>query len=250
MREINNPTLGLLVGAAYKSSFIALVQDGVVCVFREYEDLRASKDLLGEIEGLMADWIASSQAPRKDGDCKEQNHEGPIDGNDLRLAYIAAIEGPGAFTSLRVSLTLINAIALAKAIPLVGIDGLEVIDGVLATKSETGAARVVLQNAYNNELYYRIQIKTRVLSGYAASDELKATLASLPPHTLCGGDGTLFLQKFFETHTNTLKVVTVTLRESADTMGKISHELFTAGKTVDELEPRYLKEQVFKKRDE
>ena len=51
-----------------------------------------------------------------------------LDANNIKpsdLQFIAIDQGPGAFTSLRVTITFVNALAFAQKIPLIGIDGLD-----------------------------------------------------------------------------------------------------------------------------
>lgn len=85
--------------------------------------------------------------------------------NSLKISdlnFICADQGPGAFTSLRVTISTINGISFAQKIPLIGIDGLD------ALAQETCAAffeknskeiptiLISLLNAFNNEVYFSI----------------------------------------------------------------------------------------------
>jgi tRNA threonylcarbamoyl adenosine modification protein YeaZ len=79
------------------------------------------------------------------------------------LHFIAVDKGPGAFTSLRVTITTINGISFATGIPLIGVCGLQ---GLFeqchyAIQQKKNAKKiewiVVLLNAYNNDVYFLIE---------------------------------------------------------------------------------------------
>jgi tRNA threonylcarbamoyladenosine biosynthesis protein TsaB len=81
------------------------------------------------------------------------------------IDFIATDQGPGAFTSLRVTISTINGISFAKHIPLIGIDGLQ------ALLQETNA--IPLLNAYNNEVYYALNNKKSYKKIDALLDDLQ-----------------------------------------------------------------------------
>lgn len=98
--------------------------------------------------------------------------------NNLQLSdldFICADQGPGAFTSLRVTISTINGIAFATKIPLIGIDGLtalaeETKHSVMLKKNKIDFDFVApLLNAYNNEVYFYIN---KELHGYKKVDLL------------------------------------------------------------------------------
>jgi tRNA threonylcarbamoyladenosine biosynthesis protein TsaB len=78
------------------------------------------------------------------------------------LNFICADQGPGAFTSLRVTISTINGLSFAQKIPLIGIDGLDAISqetcDIFFEKSakEAPTLLISLLNAYNNEVYFSI----------------------------------------------------------------------------------------------
>jgi tRNA threonylcarbamoyladenosine biosynthesis protein TsaB len=82
------------------------------------------------------------------------------------LSFIAIDRGPGAFTSLRVSIATVNGIAFAHKIRLIGINGLEALSLQASTlpsfsdytKTQTSkpCVLVALLNAYNNDVYFAI----------------------------------------------------------------------------------------------
>lgn len=78
------------------------------------------------------------------------------------LNFISADQGPGAFTSLRVTISTINGISFAQKIPLIGIDGLDALsletltDFLEKKPQEKPDVLISLLNAYNNDVYFAI----------------------------------------------------------------------------------------------
>ena len=79
--------------------------------------------------------------------------------NDIN--FICVDQGPGAFTSLRVTISTVNGLGFANKIPLIGIDGLDALSNeafdVYYKEGKEGANILVsILNAYNNDVYYSI----------------------------------------------------------------------------------------------
>src|SRR5271155_4901602 len=75
--------------------------------------------------------------------------------HDLRLsdlAFIAANQGPGPFTTLRVVIATINGIAFASNITLVGVDGLNAL--MQEYKDPSCDRTICMLNAFNHDVYY------------------------------------------------------------------------------------------------
>ncbi len=75
------------------------------------------------------------------------------------LSFIAIDQGPGAFTSLRVTIATVNGLAFAGKIPLIGIDGLESLSQQSSNnldKNQSFDLLITLLNAYNNDVYFKI----------------------------------------------------------------------------------------------
>lgn len=70
------------------------------------------------------------------------------------LNFICAHQGPAPFTTLRVSLTLLNGLSFARKIPLIGVDGLHVFTHEF-TNPECSYT-IALLNAFCNDIYYGI----------------------------------------------------------------------------------------------
>jgi len=92
------------------------------------------------------------------------------------LNFIAVDQGPGAFTSLRVTISTVNGLSFASKVPLIGIDGLDALaeQAIKEIKnSQKTELLVVLLNAYNDDVYYKINSdKIEIQKGYKKIDLL------------------------------------------------------------------------------
>jgi tRNA threonylcarbamoyl adenosine modification protein YeaZ len=70
------------------------------------------------------------------------------------LSFIAANQGPGPFTTLRVVIATVNGISFATRIPLIGVDGLDVF--LNEYKDTQYPVTVALLNAFNQDAYFGI----------------------------------------------------------------------------------------------
>ncbi len=87
------------------------------------------------------------------------------------ISFIGINQGPGPFTTLRVTLATINGIAFASGIPLVGVDGIQAL--VDEHYSSEYPYTVALLNAFNDEAYYALQSPHRELRiGYNKIDQV------------------------------------------------------------------------------
>lgn len=91
------------------------------------------------------------------------------------IAYIGINQGPGPFTTLRVTLATINGIAFASRIPLVGVDGLKAL--IEENRNDKWRYTIALLNAFNDEAYYAIEAPHHELRiGYKKIDALIAEI--------------------------------------------------------------------------
>ena len=96
------------------------------------------------------------------------------------LAFIAAHQGPGPFTTLRVVIATINGISFARKIPLVGVNGLEAF--LREYPNEHGVRSVCLLNAFNHDVYYAYyDDHQKLVMGAANGEQFLHDLASLYP---------------------------------------------------------------------
>ena len=94
------------------------------------------------------------------------------------LDFITVDQGPGAFTSLRVVITIVNALSFAKKIPLIGVDGLDALYYQVVDKSDYKNIVVIL-NAYNNDVYFAFKKNDVLEKGYKKIDLLIYELKEL-----------------------------------------------------------------------
>lgn len=69
------------------------------------------------------------------------------------LSFIAANQGPGPFTTLRVVIATVNGLSFAQKIPLIGVNALE---ALLAEHTDQQPNKIALLNAFGHDLYYGI----------------------------------------------------------------------------------------------
>ncbi|MFH1461920.1 MAG: tRNA (adenosine(37)-N6)-threonylcarbamoyltransferase complex dimerization subunit type 1 TsaB [bacterium] len=141
---------------SYSNLEISLYQGFDIIEKFEEDNLRASSLLIPKIKNLLQD--------------------NSLDLKDLD--FIAVNQGPGAFTSLRVVITIVNALAFANKIPLIGIDGLDAL--YFKTQDKTDSTNiVVILNAYNNDVYYAFNKDGNLEKGYKNIDLLLLELKDL-----------------------------------------------------------------------
>jgi tRNA threonylcarbamoyladenosine biosynthesis protein TsaB len=98
------------------------------------------------------------------------------------LAFIGINQGPGPFTTLRVTIATVNGIAFATGIPLVGIHGLQTF--VTEYHSPTIPVTVALLNAFNKDVYYAIASHDQPISiGVDNYMQVLQTIKEQFPHT-------------------------------------------------------------------
>lgn len=132
-------TTYLAIQSSYHTTDIALIQDNSCLERRFYTDRKASSHLVPYIDSLLNDHGKSLSD----------------------LAFIAVDKGPGAFTTLRVTIATLNGIAFARNIPLIGIDGLKALSHEVftdCTRNEKTLPEIIIimLNAYNNDVYFLI----------------------------------------------------------------------------------------------
>ena len=120
------------------------------------------------------------------------------------LAFIAVDQGPGAFTSLRVMISTVNALGFAAKIPLIGVDGLDAL--ALQTKNQTSipVSKIyycILLNAFNQEVFFGIydaHLLPVMDKGYKNIDELLTLIGALEADAtfvFAGNGAKLFAEK-------------------------------------------------------
>lgn len=115
------------------------------------------------------------------------------------LDFIAANQGPGPFTTLRVVIATINGLSFATKIPLIGINSLDALLSEFA--NHPAANKVVMLNAFGRDVYYLIQTNTTsVNSGCGALASVILEITTKIPHDpiLFLGNGFLLNQELLQ----------------------------------------------------
>lgn len=173
------------------------------------------------------------------------------------LDFIVADYGPGAFTSLRVTIATLNGIAYASKVPLVTVSGLDALalqaDDLAKKENLEIDALVGLLNAYNNDVYFVMKGEGVDESGCAKIDEALNIAAQR-----FAGKRVLVVGNAVSLHvpqlSNVFDVAGITAVQlvnsletcSAEYVGRLGSRYWLAGKNiVTEIIPNYLKEQMF-----
>ncbi|BDC35127.1 hypothetical protein Noda2021_10850 [Candidatus Dependentiae bacterium Noda2021] len=115
------------------------------------------------------------------------------------LSFIAANQGPAPYTTLRVVLTTVNGISFSTNIPLIGLDGLELF--AQEYMDTHYPQTVIVQNAFNQELYYALVSCQGILSkGYnTASECIQFINETFPCNTIrILGNGYMLHKQLFD----------------------------------------------------
>lgn len=223
------------IQATYNTTDIALFEDEK-CLEQFFRaDLKASSHLIPYLDSLL----------RNNGKTLSD------------LAFIALDKGPGAFTTLRVTIATLNGVAFAHKIPLIGIDGLEALTHELLCslpipQANLSTTIVTLLNAYSNDVYFMISdIKngstTTVDYGCQNIDIVLESLASkiFEQKIFFTGNGALLHQERITKKLSLLEILP-TPTASAKTIACLGFIDFMQQKNCsDKILPNYVKTQIF-----
>lgn len=97
------------------------------------------------------------------------------------LAYIAAYQGPGPFTTLRVAIASVNGLGFATQLPLLGIDGFD----CFLQEHKDGAypLTIALFNAFSGDVYYALQTGTTITKGSEKAETFLSAVSREYPTT-------------------------------------------------------------------
>lgn len=229
--KTNTNDYSLLIAGSYGGISLGLYQEDKAVSLVRNEKGRVSRDLISSIHALLEAHSLSFQ----------------------NLSYIAVDTGPGAFTSLRVLLTTANALSFAQRIPLVGCNGLHAMMDTLIAQTDN-VLRVVLLNAFNNEVYYRIcraNGTPLVEDGYADRADVVTMLNEIEGVYVVAGNGFALHEVYFQEHLSGSLQTAVMPTASLEALAAQAHATWKGyGDERDfvyELQPGYLKDQLFKK---
>lgn len=167
------------------------------------------------------------------------------------IAFIAAHQGPGPFTTLRVVIATINGIAFAHKTPLIGVSGLEAFLQEYA--DPLGTRTICMLNAFNNDVYYAYFDENHTLvTGAANGEEFLQSIIALWPNQKFH-----FIGNAIATHRASIRSLfadralipaSIPNTCSVGQIGLMGYAQWQEGeKLTDQLIPHYLKTQQFTK---
>lgn len=223
------------IQATYNTTDIALFEDENCLEPFFRPDLKASSHLVPYLDSLL----------RNNGKTLSD------------LAFIGLDKGPGAFTTLRVTIATLNGVAFAHKIPLIGIDGLEALTyellySLTMPQTDLQTTIVTLLNAYSNDVYFMISdVKNgsaiKVDYGCKNIDIVLESLASrtFEQKILFTGNGALLHQERISKKFSLLEILP-TPTASAKTIARLGLIDFRQQKNCsDKILPNYVKTQIF-----
>lgn len=220
--------ISLIISTDYSNTTFALYQEKALLALISEENKYVSKCMITHIESLCAQFNIT-----------------PSD-----LNFIGINQGPGPFTTLRVTLATINGLAFALGIPLVGVDGLKAL--IQENPDTQWPITVALLNAFNDDAYYAIQQTHAPLNiGYKKIMPLLADIKELNKegHVRLIGAGVItFAEQINQTLGSYVHIAhPLPLVPSIDVIAKEAHRLYEHGSTEAKLLPLYLKIMEYKK---
>ena len=231
----NTPTYVALHGS-YSSLQLAFCKGEECLSVIKQDDVRASSHLITYLDSLLSQHATRLQ----------------------ELDFFVVDYGPGAFTSLRVTIAAVNGLGFAVQTKLIPVSGL---DALLMQISEdvrypTSTVHVALLNAYNNEVYYRINaaqsdVNNAGLQGYGfgPAEELFVALEQEFGSQVVisfAGNGAVLHTQAIKQRFNQAIIIADLLVPSIETIARLGLQQWQAGATgTTRITPLYLKTQLF-----
>ncbi len=171
------------------------------------------------------------------------------------LSFIAVDKGPGAFTSLRVTIATVNGLAFARSFPLIGISSLDALAYQASLSISDIDARptmvACLLNAYNNDVYYLLSPRNETpWIGCKKIDDILDDLAAKSNDYqiwLAGNGVEVHRDLIANVLGEKVKLIDPFISIcSAVAIGHLAYEQWlTNHETVEQITPLYLKTQLF-----
>lgn len=218
----------LLINPGYDVIFLGLSCNNIVTTTRSVHKHQASKSLIATIDHIL-----------------QENHTTLQD-----LTYIAVNVGPGPFTTLRVAIATINGLAYGANIPLISVDGFELV-AHHALEQCTTPYLAILLNAFSNDVYgamYSLKtdqkktVCTPITEMIEHLKTLNAQEKNKPSLTICG-NGTQIYQEQLQTLEPGSYIITAldTETDQLATMALKANQAFTNNESKKMLLPHYMK---------
>lgn len=216
-----SPPIFITISSTYSTVAIGLFVGKKLVQSITIDHKQACVSLLGNIDQL----LTSHQRALKD------------------LAFIAINQGPGPYTTLRITLTIADGLAFATGIPLVGVDGFTAfIDEI---KDPQFDYTVIIQNAFCREVFYAIHdnVANTTETGYLSIDSCVEKLQALGNKTiLLAGNGVdLLIMPEIQ------KPAPLLLSPTLESIGRTAYKNWESGTGLSSnLLPLYLKRPAYR----
>ncbi len=233
MSSAHPPCNFLAVQGSYQSLSLALFKNAKIISSHDTDIFHASTQLVPAIDTMLANASLSLSD----------------------LDFIALDAGPGAFTSLRVTISTLNGMSFASGIDLVGVDGLDALALQAHETVNKSQLLVVLLNAYNNDVFYAIHSQKKALTllepkGYKKIDQLLLDLQKKHngKQIVFAGNGALLHKEVIQTACGDNAVILDSpLLSSAEYIGRLGYAQWQKKEGITKkVSPLYLKEHTFK----
>jgi tRNA threonylcarbamoyladenosine biosynthesis protein TsaB len=159
------------------------------------------------------------------------------------LAFIAANQGPGPFTTLRVVLATVNGLNFASKIPLIGLDGLH---AMMVENHMPGTITISLFNAFGQDAYFGIDDGVSQKTGWKNIGVLLTELRNTYRSSIRFiGSGALFFENEIKKVFGTDAIIpaSLPLAPTMKVLGALAVAQFQRGENMShQLLPLYLKQ--------
>lgn len=218
--------LSLAIQNTYSHLELGLARDGIIFAHTSIDKTQASKRAIPALSSLLSEHSLVIT------DCR----------------YIAVNQGPGPFTTLRVTIATANGLAFATNIPLVGVDGL--ITFFNAHRSHATGFHVALLDAFNNDLYVAYQVDGTIQRDCLTIHRLLERLEGMDKSLrfIAFGNGAeLYKEQLVTTFADRITVLDHQTTATLDQISRAAYQQWLLGQSgVDQLFPLYLKQQQYK----
>lgn len=158
------------------------------------------------------------------------------------LSYIAANQGPGPFTTLRVVISTVNGLSFAHKTPLIGVNGMQAI-----ASDYSAACKVVLLNAFAGDVYYLIEINgVQIMGAGKAASILQLVMQKIPHNPILFlGNGSLLYKELISATFGDRAELAASMHETAtlSSIARLAAEEWRSKHTISyQLQPLYYKQ--------
>lgn len=217
-------SLSLVLQSGYTHITLALFIDGKKLDQIIEENKKASRNIILHIDTLL------KQNGYSLSDC----------------VYLAALQGPGPFTTLRVVIATINGLSFARQLPLIGIDGLDAL--MREQRSDHHDYTIALLNAFTDDVYFgiyqrNIGIIAKGCMNIVAFIQTNTKIFAGSTLLIVGNGATLHQTTLYEAFGNLLTIPAHNPEQcSIDMVGSMAHQKWLSKSDItQQLLPLYLK---------